>query len=44
LRAAGVVPPDPGDFFERLIVYARETAWGKRPLSRQAAMSAAGVL
>jgi thioester reductase-like protein len=41
--AAGVVPPEPGDFFERLIAYARRTAWGKRPLSRQAAMSAAGV-
>jgi hypothetical protein len=43
LQAAGVAAPEPGDFFERLIVYARETAWGKRPISRQAAMSAAGV-
>ncbi len=43
LQAAGVAAPEPGDFFERLIAYARETAWGKRPISRQAAMSAAGV-
>jgi hypothetical protein len=43
LQAAGVAAPEPGDFFERLIAYAHETAWGKRPISRQAAMSAAGV-
>jgi thioester reductase-like protein len=43
VRTAGVAQPDPADFFERLIVYARETAWGKRPISRQAAMSAAGA-
>jgi thioester reductase-like protein len=43
VQAAGVAAPEPGDFFERLIAYARETAWGKRPISRQAAMIAAGA-
>jgi thioester reductase-like protein len=31
----GVVKPDPRDYLERLIGYARSTAWGKRPMSRQ---------
>jgi thioester reductase-like protein len=40
---AGVVKPDPREYLGRLISFARETRWGKRPLSRQAAMDLAGV-
>jgi thioester reductase-like protein len=35
LTAAGVEKPDPRHYLEQLINYARTTAWGKRPTSRQ---------
>lgn len=38
LTAAGIEAPAPGDYFPRLIEYARATRWGKRPVSRQAAL------
>jgi len=42
LAAAGArAKPDPRDYLEQLINYARSTAWGKRPTSRQAAFAAA---
>lgn len=41
LSAAGVEPPAPGDYFAKLIEYARATRWGKRPVSRQAALGVA---
>lgn len=49
LAAAGVggdavVKPDPRDYLAQLISYARGTAWGKRPMSRQAAFALAGAL
>ncbi len=40
LTRAGVVRPDPADYLARLIGYARASAWGKRPMTRQAAFSA----
>jgi thioester reductase-like protein len=40
----GVVKPDPRDYLPQLISYARSTAWGKRPMSRQAAFGAAPAL
>jgi thioester reductase-like protein len=43
LERAGVVKPDPRHYLGRLIAYAQQTRWGKRPLSRQAAMNLAGV-
>ena len=42
LERAGVGKPDPRDYLGRLIAYAHRTSWGKRPLSRQASMDAAG--
>ncbi len=36
LERAGVDKPDPRDYLDRLISYARATAWGKRATSRQA--------
>jgi len=35
LAAAGADKPDPRDYLAQLINYARTTAWGKRPMSRQ---------
>ncbi len=43
LGSAGVQSPDPSDYLGRLISYAHRTGWGKRPISRQASMSAAGA-
>lgn len=37
LARAGVEKPDAREYLERLAVFARRTAWGKRPISRQAA-------
>jgi thioester reductase-like protein len=42
LARAGVTRPDPRDYLGRLIAYARASAWGKRPISRQAAFGVAG--
>ncbi len=36
LARAGVARADPQDYLARLIAYARLTAWGKRPITRQA--------
>jgi thioester reductase-like protein len=38
LGRAGVEKPDPRDYLGQLIEYARTTAWGKRPMTRQAAL------
>jgi thioester reductase-like protein len=38
LGRAGVQRPDPREYLGRLIDYAHATRWGKRPVSRQAAM------
>ena len=43
LVRAGAVKPDPRDFLAALISYARSSAWGKRPVSRQASLAAAGA-
>ena len=43
LERAGVGKPDPRDYLDRLISFARATNWGKRPLSRQASLALAGV-
>jgi len=42
LARAGVEKPDPRDYLEALIAYARLARWGKRPLSRQASFVAVG--
>jgi thioester reductase-like protein len=42
LERMGVAKPDPRDYLSQLIAYAHETRWGKRPLSRQAAIKLAG--
>jgi thioester reductase-like protein len=39
----GVVKPDPRGYLPQLIGYARATAWGKRPVSRQAAVALAAA-
>jgi long-chain acyl-CoA synthetase len=39
LRRAGVEKPRPSDYLGRLLAYAHRTRWGKRPVTRQAAMS-----
>jgi len=39
LGRAGVERPEPGDYLERLLAYARLVGWGKRPMSRQAALA-----
>ncbi len=39
LVRAGVEKPAPTEYLGRLIAYARTTRWGKRPISREAAMS-----
>jgi thioester reductase-like protein len=38
LQRCGIEKPRPADYLERLIAYAHRTRWGKRPVSRQAAM------
>jgi long-chain acyl-CoA synthetase len=43
LKRTGVVKPDPRDYLGQLIAYAHKTRWGKRPVSRQAAMGEVGV-
>jgi thioester reductase-like protein len=40
LARAGVVRPDPQDYLARLIAYARASAWGKRGMTREGALSA----
>jgi len=42
LERAGVEKPEPKDYLERLIAYARLAGWGKRPITRQASLLAAG--
>ncbi len=42
LARAGVERPEPSDYLERLLAYARLAGWGKRPLTRQASFAAAG--
>ncbi|MDE3069485.1 MAG: SDR family oxidoreductase [Acidobacteriota bacterium] len=44
LERRGIVKADPREFLGRLIDYAQRTRWGKRPLSRQAAMAGVGAL
>ncbi|HEV3047503.1 MAG TPA: SDR family oxidoreductase [Solirubrobacteraceae bacterium] len=39
LERAGVRRPDPRDYLGRLLAYARRAAWGKRTVSRQAALA-----
>jgi long-chain acyl-CoA synthetase len=41
LRRIGVETPRPSDYLGQLIAYAHKTRWGKRPVSRQAAMELA---
>jgi thioester reductase-like protein len=41
LGRLGVRKPNPRDYLGRLIGYAHETAWGKRPISRQVSLQAA---
>ncbi|MGO9322577.1 MAG: SDR family oxidoreductase [Solirubrobacteraceae bacterium] len=41
LTRTGVEKPEPGDYLERLIAYARLAGWGKRPITRQASFFAA---
>ncbi len=43
LERAGVGKPDPRDFLAALLAYARSTAWGRRPRSRQASFRYAGL-
>jgi len=43
LERAGVEKPDPRDYLGQLIAYARTTAWGKHPTSRQGSFSLSGV-
>jgi len=43
LEREGVDKPDPRDYLERLVVYARRAAWGKRSLSRQGSFSLTGA-
>lgn len=38
LLRAGVVKPDPRDYLGQLLAYAQRTRWGKRPITRQAAL------
>jgi thioester reductase-like protein len=35
LEAVGMQKPDPREYLERLLAYARETNWGKRPTTRE---------
>jgi thioester reductase-like protein len=44
LERAGVVKPDPRDYLGRLLGYAHRARWGKRSVSRQAAMAQTGAL
>jgi nucleoside-diphosphate-sugar epimerase len=41
LARAGVEKPDPKGYLARLIAYAQSTAWGKRPITRQASIARA---
>jgi len=43
LQRSGVIKPDPRDYLDRLMKYAHQTRWGKRPVSRQASMTNAGI-
>jgi nucleoside-diphosphate-sugar epimerase len=43
LAYAGIGLPEPESYLPRLLNYAHDTAWGKRPISRQAALRAATV-
>lgn len=43
LERAGVDKPDPREYLDRLISFARATAWGKRSTSRQASFTLSGV-
>ncbi len=40
LLAHGIAQPDPRELLPKLIAYARLTAWGRRPISRQASLEA----
>ncbi|HLH13426.1 MAG TPA: SDR family oxidoreductase, partial [Solirubrobacteraceae bacterium] len=39
LGRAGIEKPDPREYFERLLAFARHAAWGKRVVSREAAFA-----
>jgi thioester reductase-like protein len=43
LERAGIVKPSPADYLGQLIAYAHRTAWGKRPVSREAAIAEAAA-
>jgi thioester reductase-like protein len=43
LGRAGVLKPDPREILEPLLGYARSSAWGKRPITRQASLAAVGA-
>lgn len=43
LERAGVEKPEPREYLGTLIAYAHETRWGKRPMSREAAMKLVGT-
>jgi thioester reductase-like protein len=46
LERAGVLKPEPSDYLQRLLAYARLVAWGKRPITREASFyrDAAGAV
>jgi len=44
LARAGVEKPEPGDYLEQLLGYARQSAWGKRSISRQASFVTADAV
>jgi hypothetical protein len=41
-HARGLEPPAPGEYFERLVEFATESRWGKRPVSRSEALARVG--
>jgi hypothetical protein len=43
LAQTGVIKPSPAEYLGRLIAYAHKTNWGKRPLSREAALAHAAA-
>jgi hypothetical protein len=43
LEPMGIAPAPLGDYFGRIIEFARAARWGKRPLDRAAAVELAGA-
>jgi thioester reductase-like protein len=43
IARAGISLPDPETYLPRLLDYARDTAWGKRPVSRQGSLRTAAA-